>query len=183
MIITLEGKITHKELNFVILENNGIGYQIFLPDAGKAPFGEATKLFIYEHIREDKHDLYGFFNFDEMGFFLKLLSVSGVGPKMAQAIMTLGIEKVQKAIIKGDSGVIESISGVGKKRAQTIILELRGNINKMLEKENINQDVLSALVGLGYSRNEAEEVLQQLSEEISGTEAQLKAALKLMGKK
>ena len=101
---------------------------------------------------------------------------------MAQNIGGLGIEKIQKSIMEGDASLIQSISGVGKKTAQKIVLELRGSIDKILEKSQVNQEVVSALTGLGYSRQEAEGTLRHVASEISGTEAQIKAALKLLGK-
>ncbi|MFA5133211.1 MAG: Holliday junction branch migration protein RuvA [Patescibacteria group bacterium] len=182
MIISLQGKVIHKEPNFLILENAGIGYQIYFSDPQKIQAEDNVRLFIYEHIREDRHDLFGFLSFDELEFFIKLLSVDGVGPKMAMNISRLGIEKIQKAVLEGNVSFIESVHGVGKKTAQKIILELKGAIDKVITGKNINQEALSALLGLGYSRAEAESVLNELGE-VSGTEAQVKAALKLLGKK
>lgn len=181
MVITITGKITHKSNNFIILENAGVGYQVFFNDSGKVNLNDEVQVFVHEYVREDKHDLYGFLSFDELQFFLKLLSISGVGPKMAQHIVGLGIENIQKSIAEGDASLIQSISGVGKKTAQKIVLELRGSIDKILEKSQVNQEVVSALTGLGYSRAEAEETLRHVASEISGTESQLKAALKLLG--
>ena len=183
MIITLSGKITHKELNFIILETGGVGYQIFMNAALAPPAGHDAKFFIYEHIREDRHDLYGFKGLEDLEFYLKLLSVDGVGPKMAQNISALGFDRVHKAVAEGNVAAIEAVHGVGKKTAQKIILELKGSIDKILAKSNINQDALSALLNLGYNRSEAEKTLGELAAEISGTEAQIKAALKLLGKK
>lgn len=183
MIITLSGKITHKELNFLILEAGGVGYQIFINPATAPVAGNDAKFFIYEHIREDRHDLYGFLSFEDLEFFNKLLSVDGVGPKMAQNISSLGFDKIQKAVLEGNVAAIESVHGVGKKTAQKIILELKGSLDKILQKSNLNQDAVNALVSLGYSKNEAEDAIQSVAAEISGTEAQIKAALKLLGRK
>jgi len=183
MIITLKGKITHKEIGFVILENNNIGYKIYLNNLNNINLGDEIRFFIHEQIREDKYDLYGFLSYEELSFFLKLLSVSGVGPKMAQNICNLGMEKIEKSIVEGSATLIESVSGVGKKTAQKIVLELKGSIDKILSKKDINQDVLNALVGLGYNRKDVTEVLESLEEKISGEEAQIKAALKILSSK
>lgn len=183
MIITLSGKITYKEFNSVILENSGVGYQIFINPADAPAAGNDAKFFIYEHIREDRHDLYGFLSFDDLEFFNKLLSVPGVGPKMAQNISSLGFTKIQKAVLEGNVSAIEAVHGVGKKTAQKIILELKGSIEKILMGGNVSREAADALVGLGYSKNEAENVLRELGDTISGTEAQIKAALKLLGRK
>ncbi|MBU4421648.1 Holliday junction branch migration protein RuvA [Candidatus Parcubacteria bacterium] len=182
MIISIKGSIVHKSNNYIILENQGIGYQIHFNDLDKVRLGEETTLYIHDYIREDRRDLYGFTSLDELHFFLKLLSISGVGPKMAQHILALGIENLQKSIMEGSSALIEGVSGVGKKTAQKIILELKGSIDKILEEKNLNKDVVNGLIGLGYSRNEAEDALRQVASEVLGTEAQLKAALKLLGR-
>lgn len=183
MLISLSGKITHKESNFIILEAGGVGYQIFINPGTVPAAGNEAKFFIYEHIREDKHDLYGFSTFDDLEFFNKLLSVDGVGPKMAQNISALGFDRVQKAVMGGNVAAIQAVHGVGKKTAQKIILELKGSMEKILSGAAIDREAAEALVGLGYSKNEAEEALQQLGEVVSGTEAQIKAALKLLGKR
>jgi len=182
MLITLSGKITRKEFNFLILETGGVGYQIFMNTASVPAVLNDAKFFIYEHIREDRRDLYGFLSFEDLEFFNKLLSVDGVGPKMAQNISALGFDRVHKAILEGNVSVIEAVHGVGKKTAQKIILELKGSIDKILKEGNVNREAADALVGLGYSKNEAEEVLRQLDDAVSGTEAQIKAALKLLGR-
>lgn len=181
--MTLSGKITHKEPNFIILENSGTGCQIFMNASFAPAAGNEAKFFIYEHIREDRHDLYGFLTFDDLEFFNKLLAVDGVGPKMAQNISALGFPKIQKAVLEGNVSAIEAVHGVGKKTAQKIILELKGSLDKILAGGRINREAADALIGLGYSKNEAEEVLRQLGDAISGTETQIKAALKLLGGK
>jgi Holliday junction DNA helicase RuvA len=183
MIITLTGKITDKDINFVIMETGGIGYQIFTNQTGGVVLDEKAKFFIYEHIREDRHDLYGFLSFEDMSFFNKLLAVDGVGPKMAQNISALGFARVQKAVMAGDVAAIQTVHGVGRKTAQKIILELKGAMDKILSGANINQEAAEALTSIGYSRGQAEQALSEIGEAVSGTEAQIKAALKLLGKK
>lgn len=181
MIISLSGKITHKELNFVVLENSGVGYQIFTAHPEKVATDSAAKFFIYENIREDRHDLYGFLSLEDLDFFNKLLSVDGVGPKMALNISSLGFSKIEKAVAEGNVSVIEAVHGVGKKTAQKIILELKGSLEKILAGARVNQEATNALIGLGYSKGEAEKVLTEVGEAVSGIEAQIKAALKLLG--
>lgn len=181
MIISLSGKITHKELNFVVLENSGVGYQIFTAHPEKVATDSAAKFFIYENIREDRHDLYGFLSLEDLDFFNKLLSVDGVGPKMALNISSLGFSKIEKAVAEGNVSVIEAVHGVGKKTAQKIVLELKGSLEKILSGAKINSEALEALINLGYKRSEAEGALGQISEAVAGTEAQIRAALKLLG--
>ena len=182
MIITLTGKITQKAQNYVILENSGVGYQIFTAHPEKVAIDSTAKFFIYENIREDRHDLYGFVSLEDLEFFNKLLSVDGVGPKMALNISSLGFSKIQKAVAEGNVSIIEAVHGVGKKTAQKIVLELKGSLEKILSGTKINSEALEALINLGYKRFEAEGALQQIGEAISGTEAQIRAALKLLGR-
>jgi len=183
MIVSLRGKITHKGTNFIILENNGVGYQIFTAYPEKITAGNEVSFFIHEYIREDRHDLYGFLSLEDLEFFNKFLSVDGVGPKMAMNISGLGFEKIQKAVLEGNVSAIEAVHGVGRKTAQKIILELKGSLQKILTGAKINSEALEALINLGYKRAEAEETLGQINEAVSGTEAQIRAALKLLGKK
>ena len=183
MLMSLQGKVTHRMQNYIILENAGVGYQIFFSHPEEIALDAEEKFFIYEHIREDRRDLYGFLSLDDLSFFHKLLSVDGVGPKMAQNISALGLKKIQKAVAEGNASLIESVHGVGRKTAQKIVLELKGSLDKILSSAKISSEALEALTNLGYRKSEAEGALQQIGEAISGTEAQIRAALKLLGRK
>jgi Holliday junction DNA helicase RuvA len=185
MISTLSGKITHVFNNSVILEVGGIGYKIFLTPIflAKLKEGEATKIFTHEYLKEETHDLYGFENMDDLRIFWSLLGVSGVGPKMAVKIMALGAEKVKNAISRGEVAVLSSVSGVGKKTAQKIILELKGELVETKKEDNKTDEVIDALVKLGYSRKEAFDAVSALPENLEKTEERLKMALKNLGRK
>ncbi|MFH0928400.1 MAG: Holliday junction branch migration protein RuvA, partial [bacterium] len=138
-------------------------------------------LFIHEHQREDGRELYGFQTFPELELADQLLTVSGVGPKIAQILVGLGVEKVRQAIRIGDVNLFLSISGIGKKRAQQIILELKGTIDtKNLDGSLENDEVAQALKQLGYGPREITDTLRKLP--VGETEDRLRAALGMLGK-
>ncbi len=185
MISTLNGKVTHIFSDSVILEVSGIGYKIFLTPIFlmKLKEGETTKLFTHEYLREETHDLYGFEKIDDLKIFWNLLAVSGVGPKMAIKIMSLGAEKVKNAISRGEVAVLSSISGVGSKTAQKIILELKGVLIDFEKSEKGSDEVADALIKLGYTRKEALAATEGLPGNLKTTEERLKAALRNLGNK
>lgn len=184
MISYLKGKIIYKGDHFAILETGGVGYKVFLPEPYllKYKTGEMVEIFTHEYTREDSRELYGFDTVEELGFFWQLIDVSGVGPKMAHRLISAyKLEKLEKAISDGDLGILGTIPGVGKKTAQKIILELKGKLvtGKSAPGDN---EIVDALVRLGYSRNEAQEAVGKIGEEVEGAENKIKAALKNLGK-
>jgi len=184
MISYLKGKIIYKGKNFVIIETGGIGFQIFVSEEflTKRKVGDAVEIFTHEYLREDSRELYGFAEISELEFFWKLLDVSGIGPKLAHRIVSAHkLEKIQKAIADSDLSFLSSISGVGKKTAQKIILELKGKLaeSKLASGED---EIVEALVRLGYKKAEAQETVGRIGEEIKNPEEKIKAALKILGK-
>jgi Holliday junction DNA helicase RuvA len=186
MISYLKGKIIYKDSNFIILETNGIGFQVFVSEEflTKCKVGNEIEIFTHEYLREDSRELYGFSSASELEFFWQLLEVSGVGPKLAHKIISSNkLEKIKKAIAENDLAFLSNISGVGKKTAQKIILELKG---KLIEGKVIPQDdeVIEALVRLGYKRHEAQEAVKKIEgkENMKGPEEKIKAALKILSK-
>ncbi|MFH1047979.1 MAG: Holliday junction branch migration protein RuvA [Patescibacteria group bacterium] len=183
MIITLKGKLTYKSGGWVIVEVGGVGYQVFLSSGTLAelPGGSEVELWTHEHIREDARDLFGFRTQVERALFLQLLDVSGVGPKMALNILSLGkVEEIERKIDEGDVIWISRVPGVGKKTAQKIILELKGKLAEVGIVDSASDDVVSALVNLGYSREHARHAVSGVEE---GTvEDRLKSALKSLAK-
>lgn len=180
MIAYLKGKIIAKTENSVIVDVADLGFEAFVP----APLlqelheNEAVTLWTHEYIREDARELYGFKSAEELRFFRRLIAISGVGPRTALHILSTGsLAKVRKAITDGDIGFLTSVPGVGKKTAQKVILEMRG----ALGEEHGSEMLIDALIGLGYSRSEAREAAKQVPE--GGPEAQIRAALKILGKK
>lgn len=184
MISYLKGKIIYKGENFIILEVNGIGYQIFVPESFllKCKVGEIKEIFTHEYLREDSRELYGFATTDELNFFWQLLNITGVGPKLAHKIVSAyKLDKLQKSITEGNLAVLSSISGVGKKTAQKIILELRGKLVEGKIKPG-DDEVVEALVRLGYKKQEIQEAIEKISEGVESPEEKIKAVLKILGK-
>lgn len=191
MIATLSGGVSEKLLNTVVLDVQGVGYEIFVTteDHGRFKNDEQVKVYIYEHIREQAHDLYGFVNRDTKNFFEQLLAVSGIGPKMALNMLSLGNpQEVRQAIASGDVKFIQRASGVGKRVAERVVVELKdkvGLIGVDLESTGLLQseamvmkdEAAEALVALGFSAQDAAKALQHVSPDLP-TEARIKQALK-----
>lgn len=184
MISYLKGKIIYKGDHFAIVETGGVGYQIFLPESHllKYKSGEIIEVFTHEYAREDNRELYGFGTAEELKFFWQLIGISGVGPKLAHKLISAyKLEKLEKAVSEGDLGILGTIPGVGKKTAQKIILELKGKLVTGKTAPG-DSEIIDALVRLGYSKNEAQEAVGKIGEEVEGAENKIKAALKNLGK-
>jgi len=187
MISYLLGKIILKKEKFVILDVNGVGYKVFLSEEAllKIPQeAEHLKVFCFLDVRENTLDLYGFLTLEELEFFEILDNISGIGPKAALKISARGpLEKVRKAILAGDEKIFEGISGIGKKKIQTIILELTGKIKEISkERSQESEEAEYALINLGFSKQKAKEVLSKIPKEIKDTESKIKKALEILGK-
>jgi Holliday junction DNA helicase RuvA len=143
--------------------------------------GEPVRLWMHEHIREDARDLYGFMEKSEHRLFLKLIGISGVGPKMALHILSLGkVNSIEKMIEAADVDALCGVPGVGRKTAQKIVLELKGKL--ALEEGGADGDELvSALVSLGYSREAARDAAGRTAD--GPVEQRLKSAIKELGRK
>jgi Holliday junction DNA helicase RuvA len=186
MIFFLKGKIVYKGDEFFVLETNNIGYQIFVSNKflKKIKINDQIKVFTYLYLRDETQEIYGFESLEELEFFKKLLTISGVGPKIAQGILSLGkIPEIKKAIQNGKVDFLTKVEGVGKKIAQKIILELSGKIEEILKPKLTDKKLINALLKLGYRKNEIKEVLSQIPPEIEKTEEKIKYALKILGKK
>lgn len=187
MIAYLEGKIIFKTEKFIILDVNGVGYKVFLSRGtlNKIPEINSTlKLFCYLVVRENALDLYGFLTHKELEFFEILLDIPGIGPKAALEISSLGpLEKIKKDIEIHNEKIFEGIPGIGKKKVQTIILELSGRI-KEIEKPSSKQydEAEEALINLGFSKDKVREALSKIPKETKDTENRIKEALKNLGK-
>ncbi len=158
-----------------VIDCNGVGYgvRVLLDEQATMRLGEKASLYIYEHIKEDTHDLYGFVTKSRKDLFERLLSVNGVGPKAALAIANLGNEgQVRAAIAAGDTKYISSASGVGKKVAERVVVDLKNKVGlstsddatSFLQESSLadSDEALQALVGLGYAREDAVSVLAKI---------------------
>ncbi len=188
MISYLKGKVIHKDIKYIVLNASGVGYKINLTieDASKiSSEGKEVELWTHLAIRENAHDLYGFTNKKTLDFFELLITISGIGPKSALAILNLADPSViKKAVISGDSSYLTKVSGIGRKTAQKIIVDLKEKLGSGEEAYAIQEDidVVEALKSLGYSQLESREVLNKLPKNLSGTAEKVKSALKLLGK-
>ena len=193
MIAYIKGIVTEKNINTVVVECGGIGYDIFATgrDIDKLSKGGEVLIHTYLRISEDAHTLYGFLNKDDMDMFKKLISVNGVGPKAALSIMsTLSGFDLKMAIVSEDYKAISAAVGVGVKIAKKIILELKEKVDidgiASIEAHNtgtssIASEVVEALVSLGYSSSEAYKAVKDIEvKDGDTTEDVLKLALKKM---
>jgi len=179
MIITLTGKVAHKGEGFAVVEVGGLGYQVFFGKVAllALPLGETVRVWTHEHIREDARDLFGFATAAEHRLFMKLIGISGVGPKMAQNILALGaVQDIEKMIDRADVDAITSVPGIGRKTAQKIVLELRGKL--MLDDDGADDELVAALVNLGYTKERAREAARANAD--GAVEERLRTALKTM---
>ena len=193
MIGHLKGKLLHHDLKSVILDVNGVGYKIytnahFLPPkqsggikSDKAP--ATTELWTYLAVRENALDLYGFETKEELNFFELLITVSGIGPKSAMAILSVAsLSNLRQAIVTGDTTHLVKVSGVGKKSAEKIVLELKDKFDGTSgsgEFVSGDVDALEALKSLGYGEREAREALKKTGDS-KDTGDKVKKALKLL---
>lgn len=174
----------------VILDVHGVGYGLYVTaeDHGRLVSGEPARVFVYEHIREQSHDLFGFLNRDTKNLFEQLLGVNGVGPKMALNILSVGTgSQVRVAIAGGDVKFIQQANGVGKKVAERVVVELKDKVGLvgvdlqstgLLTGEGLlmQDEAVEALVSLGYSAHDASLALQHIDSELP-TAVRIKQAL------
>jgi Holliday junction DNA helicase RuvA len=185
MIGTLRGRALEVHDNFFILEVGGVGYAIKAssPVLSSVKAGDERLFYIHDHVREDSHDLFGFNSWSEQEFFEKLLNVSGVGPKVALTLMSSGsVGQVKAAVMKGDLALLTSVPGVGKKTAQKIVLELKGQLVESEDAVPGDSEVVEALVSLGYTAQQVRDVLKVMPTEVAGIPERIREALKYLGK-
>ncbi len=193
MIGYLRGIILERTPGRVVIEVNGVGYEVLMPVSSFAqlPNGTAAlvSLRIYTHVREDALQLFGFFTAPEKQLFEKLISVNGIGPKLGLAILSgVPADELAQAIRGGDLGRLTAIPGVGKKTAERLVMELRDKLPAGAEPAAAaaagpDADVISALMNLGYARPAAEKTLtaalaQGVAKEF---EPLFKACMRLLG--
>lgn len=184
MIAYLKGHILEKTLQFLIIEKNGLGYKVFVtPELMEHPTGSEIEIYTHLRTNDDGQTLFGLPDFNTLQFFEMLITVSGVGPKVALGILSAAKPAtIEQAIANNDSEMFTRMSGVGKKTAERIILELKTKIGVLADKTSSgSSDIYDALLNLGYSSREIREALQKL-DNTSSTEDQLKAALKMLSR-
>lgn len=191
MISYLSGTIKLITEKSVIMDVNGVGYEVFTTPIflEKLKTGQPLELYTHLHLREDGMELYGFPIQAELDFFKKLISVTGIGPKSALGIMALApMKELQKGIIQSDLALLTKVSGIGKKTAERLILELKnkleaGDTDTLASASGTSDSqVIDGLIGLGYSAREAREAIRQVDPKLTAAKDRIKAALKMMGK-
>ncbi|KKT66594.1 MAG: Holliday junction ATP-dependent DNA helicase RuvA [Candidatus Woesebacteria bacterium GW2011_GWA2_44_33] len=174
----------------IIVDAGGVGYQV-LPSTGvlrnKVKIGEEIRLFIYTHVREDQLALFGFSGLEEKQMFELLLSVSGVGPKSALAVLSRGNpEEVREAVANADVEFFTSVPGLGKKTSQRIIIDLKSKLGDLAEldlkgeKEPAAKELITALKSMGFSPEEAGAAVKRVDLELP-LDQQIRSALKENG--
>lgn len=186
MLITLSGKVTHKLEDSVVVDVAGLGYNVWLPrsDYEQLSPEQTVQLWVYDHIKEDAHELYGFQELSQRDLFIKLLSVSGVGPKAALAIFSVGsFSNLHQAIAAGDVALLQSAQGIGKRTAERIVMELKSSIGPVVDvssgQTSTSNSAVEALESLGYSRSDAVAALANTDQD-ANEEERIKQALRSM---
>ena len=178
----IKGIVTLEEANYVVLENNGIGYHIFVANPFQYELNKEAKIFIYDYIREDEHSLYGFQSKEEKDLFLKLLGVKGVGPKLIMPMLATGsVKGIIDAIDRENILYLKKFPKVGDKVARQIILDLKGKLASSIDNTSVGgfDELVSVLEGLGYKTNDIKKILPNMDASLK-IEEQVKVALKLM---
>ena len=179
----LNGKIEYQTSNGIVIDVNGVGYFVYVPNPFSYEIGNIYRVFVYNHIREDEYSLYGFKTIDEKELFMKLINVKGMGPKVASGIFATGsIKGVVDAINKENLLYLTKFPKIGEKLAKQIILDLKGKLNVEISddvEENNTEELISVLENLGYKLNEIKRILKDV-DTTKTLEEQVKEALRLL---
>lgn len=184
MIGSLRGRVLEISPLFALIEAGGVGYRVIASPSVLSALtaGSDAFFYIHDHIREDARDLYGFPQAGDLALFERLLQISGVGPKVAMTILSVGsAETVRRAIMSGDIDTMTSVPGVGKKTAQKIILELKGQLVDAESASPEEREVVEALQALGYSGQQAREAIKQIAMK-GNTSDRVREALRFLSK-
>ena len=175
----IKGIVTIIESNYIVIDNNGIGYLIYTSNPYSFSINDEYKVYVYQNVKEDEISLYGFKEKDEKDLFMKLIDVKGLGPKMALGIIAGNTNDVVNAIENGDINYLKKFPKVGDKVARQIVLDLKG---KLIETETTNiktnEELIEALEALGYKKQDIKKVVPNIKSE--KIEDQIKEALKLL---
>ena len=192
MIYTISGELVSKKQNIAVVNVGGLGLKLFMPESAiqsLPALKSSVQLFTYLHVRENALDLFAFNSEEELNLFEKLISVNGVGPKGALAIMSVAkYESLAASINEGKTELLSKASGIGKKTAERITLELKGKLGiedsartvSLLESD---VDLEDTLVSLGYNKSEAQKIIANIDPAITSFNERLKEALKHANKR
>lgn len=197
MIALITGQLAYKSIDHIIVDVGGIGYRLLIPLSSyyRLPEQGNVRLHVYTHVREDAIQLYGFLAPEEREFFLLLISVSGIGPKLALNILShSSVEALRQALARGDAKGLSALPGIGKKTAERLILELRDKLPPLAPGAPAQRpapapgatrdpfdDALSALLNLGYKEAQARKALESVEAGVGASlEDILRGALKIL---
>ena len=176
----IKGTITNQIANYIVVDNNGIGYKLYTPNPYKFKEGIETTVYVYNHVREEENTLYGFINEEERDLFLRLIDVKGLGPKMAIVILaSTSVNGLIDAIDRENILYLKKIPKVGEKLARQIILDLKGKLVLSENKDTTTDELTLALESLGYKSTDIKNVIGKIDNTLN-IEAQIKEALKLL---
>lgn len=182
MYAYIKGLVVEVESSYIVIDNNNIGYIIYVPNPYSYKVGNEYKVYTYTQIKEDEHSLYGFKDKEELKLFLKLISVKGVGPKMALPMLATGsINGIMDAIERENILYLKKFPKIGDKVARQIILDLKGKL-ALVERDLFtvnNQELVDALLALGYKQGDIKKVVVSVNASLT-LEDQIKEALKLL---
>ena len=177
-----KGSIKEIEGDHIVIEVNNIGYKIFVSNPYSYNLDESTKVYLYNHIREDEYSLYGFKSVEERDIFLRLINVKGMGPKTALGLLATGsVNGLIDAINKENILYLKKFPKVGEKLARQIVLDSKGKMeskDKLYDNDEV-EELISVLENLGYSKNDIKRILPNVDKS-NTLEVQVKEALKLM---
>lgn len=179
----LEGIITYQSTTSIVVDVNGIGFNIFVSNPFSYEINQSYRIFVYNHIREDEYSLYGFKTLEERELFIKLINVKGMGPKVASGMFATGsIKGIVDAINKENVLYLTKFPKIGEKLARQVILDLKGKILIDSEEDiddNAIEELISVLENLGYKTSEIKKIINQVDNSKT-LEQQIKDALKLL---
>lgn len=188
MISHIEGKVLHVDLQYIIIQTNGIGYKVHTPLSVTETVseGQSTSLWTHQAVRENSLDLFGFKTRDDLEFFELLITISGIGPKSAIGILNVAsVEMIKSSIIQDDISSLTKVAGIGAKSAKKIVVELKDKLHGVADETNGNSndiDVIDALCSLGYSKKQARDAVKEINDSEMETHQKIKEALKLLSK-
>lgn len=174
----INGRVTYVTSNYIILDNNGIGYILYVGNPYTYEENKEYKVYTYNFISENENSLYGFISNEEKDFFLKLINVKGLGPKTALPMLAMGsISGIADAIERENILYLKKFPKVGEKLAKQIILDLKGKLNVVKCEDSLDDDLILVLENLGYKTADIKRVLPLVNKELK-LEDQIKEALK-----
>lgn len=179
----IKGMVVGYDGNYIILDNNNIGYSIFVSNPYSFKLNEECKVYLYNHIKEDENSLYGFKSLEEKNLFLKLINVKGIGPRMAMPLFAGGnIKGIYDAINSDNVTYLTRFPKIGDKVAKQIILDLKGKLTTQTDLfQYDSRELIEVLESLGYKSNDIKKIIDKVDNDLS-LENQIKEALKLLGK-